>query len=535
MRYLIALLATLSCWSGVASAAPTRAVTTTEGDVTGLMQGGIAVFRGLPYGAAPEGELRWRPPQPAPRRATVFVAEDFGTVCPQSQRVSQNLAGVPMGEDCLRLNIYSPAGAFDGGEPLPVMVWIHGGSFRWGAGSYPGGEPFALAHQGVVVVTVNYRLGRLGLFAHPALSASMPNEPVGNYALMDQIAALRWVQANIAAFGGDPARVTIFGQSAGGVSVTTLMAVPSARGLFRGAIAQSGASRIEGDRVLRATGGPFLSLEADGLAMAQSFGIANDASAPQKLRALDVEAIGRYSEKEVPNSMNPVVDGRLLPEDISRIFRAGRQQPVPFLTGTTTWEASLLGTYPFKLEDLVLGADPAQVRRAYAGLEERAVVTGWFEDSLFRAPARFLAGEMQRVGQPAWLYEFGYVAEERRASAPGAAHSDDVAFVFGDLGLRGRWRGESPPTAADRRMAQIVTSYWLNFAKHADPNGPALPTWPRYDRRTDRLLDLSPTIVARAPRRADVLRFFDERYEAALSAPAPSQQLRNESPEGVSR
>ncbi|MEZ5512701.1 MAG: carboxylesterase family protein [Steroidobacteraceae bacterium] len=535
MRYLIALLATLSCWSGVASAAPTRAVTTTEGDVTGLMQGGIAVFRGLPYGAAPEGELRWRPPQPAPRRATVFVAEDFGTVCPQSQRVSQNLAGVPMGEDCLRLNIYSPAGAFDGGEPLPVMVWIHGGSFRWGAGSYPGGEPFALAHQGVVVVTVNYRLGRLGLFAHPALSASMPNEPVGNYALMDQIAALRWVQANIAAFGGDPARVTIFGQSAGGVSVTTLMAVPSARGLFRGAIAQSGASRIEGDRVLRATGGPFLSLEADGLAMAQSFGIANDASAPQKLRALDVEAIGRYSEKEVPNSMNPVVDGRLLPEDISRIFRAGRQQPVPFLTGTTTWEASLLGTYPFKLEDLVLGADPAQVRRAYAGLEERAVVTGWFEDSLFRAPARFLAGEMQRVGQPAWLYEFGYVAEERRASAPGAAHSDDVAFVFGDLGLRGRWRGVSPPTAADRRMAQIVTGYWLNFAKHADPNGPALPTWPRYDRRTDRLLDLSPTIVARAPRRADVLRFFDERYEAALSAPAPSQQLRNESPEGVSR
>ena len=520
MRYLIALIALLSGGSGPADAAPTRAVKTAEGEGTGLTQGGIVVFRGLPYAAAPEGELRWRPPQPAPQRAGVFAAEAFGTVCPQSQRVAQNLAGVPMGEDCLRLNVYSPAEAFDGGKSLPVMVWIHGGSFRWGAGSFPGGEPFALAHKGVVVVTINYRLGRLGLFAHPALSASMPDEPVGNYALMDQIAALRWIQANIAAFGGDPARVTIFGQSAGGVSVTTLMAVPSARGLFRGAIAQSGASRIEGDRRLRGTGGPFLSLEADGLAMAESFGIANDASAPRKLRALDAEAIGGYSEREVPNSMNPVVDGRLLPGDISRIFRAGRQQAVPFVTGTTSWEASLLGSYPFKLEDLVLGADPAQVRRAYAGLGERAIVTAWFEDSLFRAPARFLAGEMHRVGQLAWLYDFGYVAEELRASVPGAAHSGDVMYVFGDLGFRGRWHGKAPPSAADRRMAEIVTNYWVNFAKHGDPNGPGLPAWPRYERRSDRLLDLSPEIGVAAPRRGDVLRFFDGRFESALAVPA---------------
>lgn len=520
MRILIALFALLSCASGVVAAAPTRAVATAEGEVTGLMQGGIAVFRGVPYAAAPEGALRWRPPQPAPRRAAVLAAEPFAAVCPQSQRVSPYLAGLRMSEDCLSLNIYAPAGAFNGDAPLPVMVWIHGGSFRWGAGSWPGGEPFVLAHQGLVVVTINYRLGRLGLFAHPALSASMPDEPIANYQLMDQIAALRWIQANIAAFGGDPARVTIFGQSAGGMSVTALMATPQARGLFAGAIAQSGASRIEGDRKLRGTDRPIESLETDGLRMAGEFGIANDATAPAKLRALDVAAILAFSEKEIPNTLNPVVDGRLLPEDISRIFRAGRQQPVPFLTGTTTWEASLLGPYPLKLEALLLGADPAAVRGAYPGLDEPSRVRAWFEDSLFRGPARFLAGEMQRVGQPSWLYEFGYVAEARRGSVAGAAHSDDVAFVFGDLGMRGRWRAQSPPTAADRQMAKITMGYWVNFAKHGDPNGPGLPAWPRYEQRTDQLLELAPTIEMQAPQRADALHFLGERYEAALGAPA---------------
>jgi len=520
MRYLLSLIVLLSFGSAAYAATPTRAVATAEGAVTGLMQGGIAVFRGVPYAAAPEGALRWRPPQPAPQRAAVFAAELFAAVCPQSQRVSPYLAGLPMSEDCLALNIYAPAGAFNGEAALPVMVWIHGGSFRWGAGSWPGGEPFALAHQGLVVVTINYRLGRLGLFAHPALSASMPDEPIANYQLMDQIAALRWIQANIAAFGGDPSRVTIFGQSAGGMSVTALMATPAARGLFAGAIAQSGAARIEGDRKLRGPDRPIESLETDGLRMAGEFGIANDAAAPARLRALDVAAILAFSEKEIPNTLNPVIDGRLLPVDIARIFRAGQQQPVPFLTGTTDWEASLLGAYPIKLEALLLGADAAAVRGAYSGLEEPAVVQAWFEDSLFRGPARFLAGEMHRVGQPAWLYDFSYVAEARRGSVAGAAHGDDVAFVFGDLGMRGRWRAQSPPTAADRRMAAITMGYWVNFAKHGDPNRAGLPPWPRYERHTDQLLELAPMIDVRGPQRPGALRFLDGRYEAALGVPA---------------
>lgn len=518
-RCMLALWCLVLAGPLAAAPATTRAVATAEGDITGVWQGGVAVFRGVPYAAAPEGALRWRPPQPAPHRDGVLDAAPFGTVCPQSQRVSPYLAGLPMGEDCLKLNIYAPAGAFDGGARAPVMVWIHGGSFRWGAGSWPGAEPFALAHKGVVVVTINYRLGRLGLFAHPALSASMPDEPVANYALMDQVAALRWVHDNIAAFGGDPARVTIFGQSAGGVSVTTLMAVPSARGLFQGAIAQSGASRIEGDRQLRGTHRPFESLEDDGLRMAASFGIANDSEAPAKLRALPVGDLLAYSEKEMPNSMNPVVDGRVLPDDISRIFRAGKQQPVPFITGTTSFEASLIAGYHFKLEDMLRGANPDSVRRAYAGLDEAGIVNAWFEDFLFRGPARFLAGEMARVGQGAWLYDFGYVDTGRRGRVPGAAHSDDVAYVFGDLGMRNRWHGDAPPTAEDRRMADIVTRYWVNFAKHGDPNGPGLPKWPRYERRTDLLLDLSARISVHEPRRAAQLERLDEGYEQALRLP----------------
>ncbi len=504
--------------SVAAAAAPTRIVATAEGGVTGVMLGGVAVFRGIPYAAPPVGEWRWQPPQPAPRRDAVLDAEAFGTICAQSRRTPYPLAGLAVGEDCLRLNIYVPADAFEGGARVPVMVWIHGGSYRWGAGSWPGAEPFALVHKGVAVVTINYRLDRLGLFAHPRLSATMPDQPVGNYALMDQVAALRWVHDNIAAFGGDPARVTIFGQSAGGVSVTTLMATPSARGLFQGAIAQSGASRIEGDRRLRGSGGPFVSLEDDGLQMAASLGIADDGDAPARLRALPFETIIAYSEKEIPNSMNPVVDGRVLPEDVSRSFRAGRQQPVPFLSGTTSWEASLLGPYDFKLKDMLRGEDPAAVRQAYAGLDEAALVRTWFMDMLFRGPARFLAGEMSSVGQPAWFYEFSYVAEGRRGTVPGAGHSDDVAFVFGDLGMGGRWRGKAPPTAADERMARIVSGYWVNFAKHGDPNGPGLPQWPRYERATDRMLDLAPQIAVRKPGRAEQLRFLDGLYEAALGA-----------------
>lgn len=519
LRHGLFTLLCLAVAGPLFAATPTLTVATTEGPVIGLERGGIAAFRGIPYADAPAGEWRWRAPRPAPTHAETLIADDFAAVCPQPRERSPYLAGLPMDEDCLHLNIYTPARTLEGGARLPVMFWIHGGSYRWGAGSWPGAEPWALVYKDIVVVTINYRLGRFGLFAHPALSASMPEEPIANYALMDQIAALHWVRKNIAAFGGDPQRVTIFGQSAGGVSVTTLMATPAAAGLFSAAIAQSGAARIEGDRRLRDQGGPYPSLEDDGLEMAESFGIPNDAAAPARLRALPVAKLLEYSSREVQNSMNPVTDGQLLPDDISRIFRSGQQQPVPFMTGTTSFEASLLGPYVFRLQDMTLGVDPDEVRALYPGLDEEAVIRGWFDDFLFRGPARFLAGEMVKAKQPAWLYDFGYVDEARRGKVPGAAHSDDVAYAFGDLGLRNRWKSDSAPTAADRQMARIVTAYWTNFAKNGNPNGADLPQWPVYERSSDRLLDLSDTISVKKPVRQEALDFLDKGYEAALALP----------------
>ncbi|MEO7774254.1 MAG: carboxylesterase family protein [Steroidobacteraceae bacterium] len=511
------LLCTLVAAPCGASAA-TRAVATEGGDLNGVRQGGVVVFRGIQYAAAPSGEWRWRPPQPVQRQVGVRAADSFGAFCPQSGRAIALFAGIPMDEDCLHLNVYMPAAAFDGGKPVPVMVWIHGGSFRSSAGSWSGAEPFALVHKGVAVVTINYRLGRLGLFAHPALAAAAPaDELQGNYSLMDQIAALRWVQRNIAAFGGDPARVTIFGQSAGGVSVTTLMAVPAARGLFQGAIAQSGSSRIEGDRPLRGPRGYFESLEDDGLRMAAAMGIENGADAARRLRALPVADLLAYSAKEIPNSMNPVVDGRLLPDSISTLFRRGRQNPVPFLAGTTDWEASLIAPYPFTLEDILAGAtDPAQARAAYPGFTDGALKSAWFTDMLFAAPARFLLGEMARVDQPAWLYRFSYVPEARRDKVSGAAHSDDEPYVFNDLHMRGYWPQDAVPTPADWRMARLVSDYWVNFAKRGDPNGVGLPHWPRYDSKTDLSLELGTQIEAVEPARIEQLRFHDRRYDSAL-------------------
>ena len=493
---------------------PTVPVATVHGQVRGLRKAGVSVFKGLRYGADTGGAGRFRPPQPVSPWSGVQDAFDFG---PQSPQMRSPLADKgPMSEDCLRLNIFTPAAD---AAARPVMVWFHGGGFEAGSGSQRVYDGTRLALRGdVVVVSLNHRLN---VFGHCYLGERLGESyaQAGNVGYLDLIAALRWVRDNIAAFGGDPARVTVFGQSAGGVSVTALMAAPDARGLFSGAIAQSGAARIEGDRQLRGTGGPIESLESDGLRMAKSFGIANDTAAPAKLHALSVADLLAYSEKEFPNSMNPVVDGRVMPNDISRIFRAGQQQPVPFLSGTVDREESLLGPYPFKLVDMLRGADPEPVRAAYAGLDEATLAKAFFADSLFRGPARFLAGEMPRVSKPAWLYVFSYVGEKQRASAPGAAHSDDVAFVFGDLGLRGRWRGDAPPTAADRNMATTVMSYWVNFAKHGNPNGPGLTTWPPYQRVSDELLEMGPTISVRKPEREAVLRFLDRGYEAALRKP----------------
>ncbi len=501
--------------------APTQAagpvVSTDRGAVLGTTTDGIDAFRGIPYAAAPVGALRWRSPQPAAGWKGGRAATACGPVCPQHIRAVS--ADTPQSEDCLSLNVYAPAGTPAGS--LPVMVWIHGGSFRLGAGSQPAYDGSQFARQGVVLVTINYRLDRLGRFGHPALTRAQPNEGLANYGLMDQIAALHWVHDNIAAFGGDPSQVTIFGYSAGGVSVNYLMAAPSARGLFQRAISQSGGVAADASRHLTTDSGRFKSLESDGLELAASFGIANDEQAPAKLRALTVAQVLAYPQKD--SSMNPVVDGRVIPDDLGQVFREGRQIPVPYLAGANSWEASLIQGFNLPMAAVMPGVSPDQAREVYGPLDDNTLKDTYFGDMLFLAPAWILAADMQMARTPAWLYYYSYVDDDQRGKVPGAAHGAEVSHLF-----RHPLRPNRTLSSHDLEVSAPLRHYWINFARTGSPNGDSVPDWKPFTRATPWTMDFGekPELLpAIFPKRMD---FQQEVIKAAIrqgaKAPAAKPQ-----------
>ena len=303
-------------------------VLTASGALQGATVDGVTSFKGVPYAEPPVGALRWRPPvikQPWPG---VRVANQSGAICMQKYNATDNGVGpLPMSEDCLTLNLFAPANA-KAGSRLPVMLWIHGGGLVNGSGTAALYDGSALARQGVIVVSINYRLGRFGYFAHPALTAEAGAAAVGNYGLMDQVEALRWVRRNITVFGGDPANVTIFGESAGGVSVNRLMMVPQARPLFAKAISQSGAGAERSVSLAEA--------EAAGVAFAQSLGVS--ANTVEALRAIPAEAIVKAGDLNMLAGAAPILDGRMLKEDALEAFRGGREARVPYLVGSNSLE-----------------------------------------------------------------------------------------------------------------------------------------------------------------------------------------------------
>ena len=483
-----------------------------NGKLEGSSDSSVAVFLGIPYAAPPVANLRWRPPQPAEDWQGVRSASTAGRLCAQDDRALAYYGDdVETGEDCLYLNIWAPAGAADG-KPLPVMFHIHGGSFRWGGGSLPVYDGSRLAKRDVVVVSINYRLDRLGVFAHPALSAAQDGEPLANYALMDQIAALQWVNRNIAAFGGDPDNVTLFGCSAGGVSVNYLMTAPSAGGLFHRAIAESGGVRVEGSRRLREQVGYLTSLEADGETFAESFAIANDSDAVGKLRALTVEQILAYPIKQ--SSMNPVVDGIVVPESIGHAFRSGSQHAVPYLTGTTSWEESLIANFPIPADAIYQDADRSALHAAYGDIDEDRRHHVYFRDALFAAPARFLALEHARHGGDAFRYRYSYVPGSSRADSNGAAHCAEVPYVFGNLEMPGR----PQPDARDRELSNQLMDYWTAFARHGNPNVADQPEWPAVEPTLDILLEIGEESRVDETPDAERMEFHQTRYDAVLSA-----------------
>ncbi len=495
------------------------------GTVRGIAEDSVLVFKNLPFAAAPVGKLRWRPPVPPPKWSGIRDGTTFGAVCPQQLEPDYSvevLAQYPMTEDCLNLNVWTPSLAPD--RLQPVMVWILPGSFKQGAGQMPRYNGAGLARQGQVVVTFNYRLGFLGQFAHPALTAAAaPDEPLANYGLMDQIAALKWVRDNIAAFGGDPDNVTIFGMSAGGVSVNYLMAMPAARGLFHRAISQSSAIRMYAPRRLSEAVPGISPLEQTGVQMADHFNIAA-AEVLSGLRGLSWEQVLEFQAATpvAGGSLNPVLDGRLIVDSVGATFRDGRQAPVPYITGATSWEGSLL-TF---LDDATPVLNNLQMTRAdadrlYGDADEKTLINKLQVD-IFYGSQRYLAKLHAAAGQPTYLYFFSRVLEVAEDELPGAAHGAETRYAMQTLdSFAGPAKMAVYGTTispSDRSYADVVSAYWAEFARTGNPNGADRPAWPRFDANPDAgdsLLEFAQDVpVARENFLADRMKYFENHFDA---------------------
>jgi para-nitrobenzyl esterase len=489
---------------------------------TGLVKGStvadgrIRVFKGIPFAAPPVGELRWQAPRPAAPWQGSRDATEWGSRCLQGN-IFPDISFTNLSEDCLNLNIWTPARTAD--ERLPVMVWIHGGGFQAGSGAEPRHDGEAFARKGVVLVSINYRLGVFGFLSHPELTKESGRNASGNYGLLDQIAALRWVQANIAAFGGDPRNVTIFGESAGSFAVSALMASPLAKGLFHKAIGESGAFFSPPGGTLALS--PVSATEQAGAKFATGLGAESLAA----LRALPGDAVLKAALKTQP-WFAPNLDGYVLPDTVAAVFAAGKQARVPLLAG---WNADeiragivLRPVKPtpetFAAENRKRFGDSADaILKAYpaATAEEALESSAALASDLFIGYGtwKWIEVHSKTGNSPVYRYSFDrkipVAADAKMNGMPvtsrdiGARHAGEIEYVFGALdSIKGvTWE------ASDRRLSDAMTTYWSNFARTGDPNGAGLPKWPRYDGGGNRVMHLDEMIRDAA----DPLR---PRYEA---------------------
>jgi para-nitrobenzyl esterase len=480
--------------SGAASAAePTRAKVDL-GEVQGVAHGDVVSFKGIPFAAPPVGALRWRPPQPAQSWSGVRKADSYGPDCMQVPFPSDAAPlGVKPAEDCLYVNVWLPAKPHQ--RKLPVFVWIYGGGFVNGGSSPAVYDGSAFARQGVLFVSFNYRLGRFGFFAHPALSAEQPAGPLANYAIMDQIAALEWVQRNVAAFGGDPRNVTLCGESAGGTSVHILMTAPAAAGLFNKAIVQSGGGLAGRERPLR--GGPE-SAEGRGVAFAEREGIEGaGADALRRLRELPADELAKnlnLANTDPTFVGGPVVDWQLITATPARLYAAGKGARVPVMVGATSQDIGPLQGNSIAELLRQFGSNAAAARaiyRVHDGDNVKAVAFRMGGDQKMVEPARRVARELTAQGQQVFEFRFSYVAESIRGQpgGGGAMHASDIPFAFDTVAAK---YGQDL-TASDAAAARAMNAYWVAFTKTGKPEVPGQPAWPVYDPKTDSMMNLTNT------------------------------------------
>ncbi|MBN2163402.1 MAG: carboxylesterase family protein [Pontiellaceae bacterium] len=484
-RNLIISMLTMSCAALAVGEQPST-VTVEGGRVCGTVQNELTVFRGIPFAAPPVGDLRWCPPRPVKPWDGVLQADAFAPAPIQGGRSD---AGVS--EDCLYLNVWTPAKSAN--EKLPVLVWIHGGAFSMGSSACSGGH---LAKKGVVLVSIGYRVGELGFLAHPELSAESPNHVSGNYGLLDQIAGLQWIQKNIASFGGDPAKVTIFGESAGGIAVSMLCASPQAKGLFQGAISQSGGSFGPPRRTRSFPGENMKRLEdaeRDGLSYQERLGVSSLA----EMRKLPPEKIVSRGY----DTSWPVIDGWVITDDQYKLYTAGKYNDVDILVGYNSdeglsfWPPRTAEQYiagvkdrygPFA--DKLIAAYPAGDGSGTQPKSTRDLmrdaVFGWHTWSWARLQAK--------TGQSkVYLYYFDQHPDYPKDSpqaGQGSPHGMDVAYVFQDLNP-----SDPRTTKSDLAISDAMATYWTNFAKHGDPNGKDLPRWPQFSDENPNVMVFSQT------------------------------------------
>jgi para-nitrobenzyl esterase len=446
---------------------------------------GVAVFKNIPFAQAPTGNLRWKEPVPAEPWAGIRDATVFGPACYQSGHLNATSS-----EDCLQLNVWTPKWPMK--SRVPVMVWFHGGGNIAGSGVEPLFNGESLARHGVVLVTSNYRLGIFGFFAHPELSKESPHDASGNYGLLDQIQALRWVRDNIAKFGGDPANVTIFGESAGSMDVNVLMTTPLSKGLFRRVIAESGAV---GDAQ------PLTDAEKRGEGIAAKLGIAGEGALP-KLRALSSADLQKGAEQG-PMSGGPLlgidVDGWVLPESPAKVFAEGKEHPVGLLFGNNSQELQHpFGPMAKGLRETITErfgplADQALALYGLNGASEPApdpefgsVMAQWSTDTTFRCSTIQELIWHSTAGNPSYEYQFSRT--HHRKPAEGASHASEIPFVFGTLAV---WQDDRHYNDADKAASEQMAEYWTNFAKTGDPNGGNLPQWQKFDATVRAYLDFT--------------------------------------------